>query len=158
MSQEVTKWLGSVGYTPNSSPIYKGVITHLLTIDPNFQRDIQVAGKSTINESMYFRLNDAWIFLSLVMLSVLGEGMSCNDHISHRFGERISSSSQLPLWMGYVIVPGYFQTLVPSNTTLTKTNIPSDFLGCHGVSKPPVWRPQGVTRRIWCFHRRGREP
>ena len=29
-------------FHPNSSPIYKWVITHLLTIDPNFQRDIQV--------------------------------------------------------------------------------------------------------------------
>ena len=29
-----------------------------------------------------------------------------------------------------------------------------------GVKLPPVWRPvgRGVTRRVWCFHRRGREP
>ena len=28
--------IGSVGYNPNEYPIYKWVITHLLTIDPNF--------------------------------------------------------------------------------------------------------------------------
>ena len=30
-------------------------------------------------------------------------------------------------------------------------------MGCHGVSKPPVFfRPQGChERRVWCFHRRG---
>ena len=28
--------IGSVGYNPNVYPIYKEVITHLLTIDPNF--------------------------------------------------------------------------------------------------------------------------
>ena len=42
---EVTKRLGSVGYNPNESPIYKEVINNplILTIDPNFQqRDIQV--------------------------------------------------------------------------------------------------------------------
>ena len=38
MSQEVSKLLGS-----GLLPIYRQVITHLLTIDPNFQRDIQVA-------------------------------------------------------------------------------------------------------------------
>ena len=27
---------GSVGYNPKEYPIYKEVITHLLTIDPNF--------------------------------------------------------------------------------------------------------------------------
>ena len=42
MSQEVSKRLGSVGYNPNIPHLQVGEITHLLTIDPNFQQDIQV--------------------------------------------------------------------------------------------------------------------
>ena len=38
MSPEVSKWV----IPPNIPHLEVGEITHLLTIDPNFQRDIQV--------------------------------------------------------------------------------------------------------------------
>ena len=41
MSKEVSKRLGSVGYNPNISHLSVGYNPLILTIDPNFQRDIQ---------------------------------------------------------------------------------------------------------------------
>ena len=56
MSHEVSKWLGSVGYNPNIHHLYVGEIAHLLTIDPNFQRDIQVSPSSLLSSSSILRI------------------------------------------------------------------------------------------------------
>ena len=42
MSQEVGKWLGSMGYNLLVNGVYWGYNLLILTFDPNFQRDIQV--------------------------------------------------------------------------------------------------------------------
>ena len=48
-----SKVIGSVGYSLNIPHLEVGEITHLLTIDPNFQRDIQVVSDSFANEISY---------------------------------------------------------------------------------------------------------
>ena len=59
----VSKWVITPIY-----PIYKWVITHVLTIDPNFQRDIQVVSRamiflpSRIISSRYSRLLESAVF------------------------------------------------------------------------------------------------
>ncbi len=56
----MSRWiLGSMGYNPNVCPLNLevGEITHLLTIDPNFQRDIQVRIRdATPIQSYSFRM------------------------------------------------------------------------------------------------------
>ena len=60
MSWEVSKWLGSVGYNPNTPLLQAGYNALILTIDPNFQRDIQVDMGTPPSNSMGFLYPRIW--------------------------------------------------------------------------------------------------
>jgi len=43
-------------------------------------------------------------------------------------------------------------------TETTKKNYPKNPWDVMGRQKHLFWGPRGVTRRVWCFHRRGQDP
>ena len=74
----------------------------------------------------------------------------------------LSFQAHLPL-LSFAILPKLRQTPAIYKTSGNETSgqfmkypkTPWDVMGCQNHL---FGGPRGVTRRVWCFHRRGREP